>query len=65
MRRKNEEKEISMKFFKYDNDNGYVVLNDEGILLVSEFKALMEPGRNKSADDKTGKNRERAFREFA
>ena len=54
-----------MKFFKYDNDNGYVILNDEGILLVSEFRALMESSRNKSASDKTGHNKDRAFREFA
>lgn len=54
-----------MKFFKYDNDNGYVSLNDEGILVVSQFKALLDPKRNKSATDKTGINKERAFKEFA
>lgn len=54
-----------MKFFKYDNDNGYVALNDEAILLIKEFATLMELSRNKSKTDKTGKNRDRAFKEFA
>lgn len=54
-----------MKFFIYDNDNGNIVLKDESILLISEFKALMSLQRNKSTSDKTGKNRELAFKEFA
>jgi len=53
-----------MKFFKYDNDNGEVILNDEGILLAKEFSALLEAGRNKTPQDKAGKNKERAFKEF-
>lgn len=47
-----------MKFFKYDQANGAVELNDEGILLIKEFSALLDPKRNR------GKNKERAFREF-
>lgn len=54
-----------MKFFQYDNDNGYIALRDESILLISEFKALLEVNRNKSKEDKTGKNKNRAFREFS
>lgn len=53
-----------MKFFKYDNENGEVILNDEGILVTKEFKALLEVDRNKSPQDKAGKNKERAFKEF-
>lgn len=53
-----------MKFFLYDSVNEQVVLNDEGILLVREFNALLDLNRNKSKTDKTGKNRERAYKEF-
>lgn len=53
-----------MKFFRYDQVDGSIELNDEGILLVREFMALMDLDRNKSKTDKTGKKRERAFREF-
>ena len=53
-----------MKFFKYDNDNGEVVLNDEGILLTKEFKALLDVKRNKTPEDKTGKSKLRAYKEF-
>ena len=53
-----------MKFFKYDNENGYIMLNDEGILLTSEFSVLMELKRNQTKLDKTGVQKERAFREF-
>lgn len=53
-----------MKFFLYDKANETVVLNDENILLVKEFAALMDLKRNKTVNDKTGKNRERAFKEF-
>lgn len=53
-----------MKFFVYDNAIGDVMLNDESILLIKEFKALLNDDRNKTKTDKTGKNRERAFREF-
>lgn len=54
-----------MKFFKYDNDNGCIILNDEGILLVREYSLLMESSRNKSKTDKSGINKERAWREFS
>ena len=53
-----------MKFFVYDNVNGNVSIDDESILLVKEFEDLLEPSRNKTAADKTGKLRTRAFREF-
>lgn len=53
-----------MKFFKYDNDNGNIVLDDTHILLVKEFRTLLDVDRNKSKLDKTGHNKDRAFKEF-
>lgn len=53
-----------MKFFLYDNVNGEVTINDEGILLVREFNALLNLERNKSKTDKTGQKREKAFKEL-
>lgn len=53
-----------MKFFLYDNASEEVVLNDEGILLIREFAALMNPERNKCKEDKTGLKKFRAFKEF-
>ena len=53
-----------MKFFIYDKSLGSVVLNNEGLLVIKEFAALMDLNRNKTKTDKTGKNRELAFREF-
>ena len=53
-----------MKFFLYDSVNAKVILNDESIMLTKEFSKLMEANRNKTKTDKTGKNRERAFKEF-
>ncbi|MGV8961810.1 MAG: hypothetical protein ACOH2V_00245 [Candidatus Saccharimonadaceae bacterium] len=49
-----------MKFFKYDNDNGCITFNDEGILIVREYNALMNVTRNKTKTDKLGMNKERA-----
>lgn len=54
-----------MKFFKYDNENGFLSLNDESILLISEFRELMETERNRSFTDPTGLLKERAFKEFS
>lgn len=53
-----------MKFFRYNNDSGALELNDEGILVVAEYKALLNPERNKTKTDKTGHLKERAFREY-
>lgn len=53
-----------MKFFYYNKDIGELELQNEEILLVSEFKELLSKDRNKSKTDKTGELRERAFREF-
>lgn len=53
-----------MNFFEYNNANGNVELAVPEILLISEFKALMDDSRNKCDADKTGKYHLRAFREF-
>lgn len=53
-----------MKFFIYDNVNGNVQLNSEGLLVISEFANLLSNDRNKTKEDKLGKKKERAFREF-
>lgn len=53
-----------MKFFVYDNASGDLQINDEGILTIQEFANLMDLKRNISKTDKTGKNKELAFKEF-
>ena len=53
-----------MKFFIYDNINERVALNKEGLLLIKEFSDLMKESRNITKTDKTGKHKERAFKEF-
>lgn len=53
-----------IKIFQYNNVNGQVELNLPEILLVTEFGALMTDERNITKQDKTGKFKSRAFREF-
>ena len=53
-----------MKFFVYDNVSGSVSIEQENILLIKEFEDLLADARNKTKDDKTGKKKERAFREL-
>lgn len=53
-----------MKFFQYDNENGQLILEDESILLVKELENLLDPKRNITKNDKTGKKKERAFKEL-
>lgn len=53
-----------MKFFVYDNVNESLSINKEGLLVIKEFSNLLEETRNKTKTDKTGKNKERAFKEF-
>lgn len=51
-------------FFEYNNATGQVTLNGPDLLLITEFKKLMDPERNKCKEDPTGKQHLRAFREF-
>lgn len=53
-----------MKFFRYDNVNGDVILEDESLFLIRELESLLDPKRNITKTDKTGKNKTRAFKEF-
>lgn len=52
------------KVFQYNNANGQVELATPEILLVSEFKALMDNKRNACKKDPKGQHKLRAFREF-
>ena len=53
-----------VKIFQYNNANGSVELNTPEIILVKEFEALMKNERNITEQDKTGKFKSKAFREF-
>lgn len=53
-----------IKIFQYNNANGNVELNTPEIILISEFKQLMDNERNICEKDKEGKYKLRAFREF-
>lgn len=53
-----------LKLFLYDNDKQCVIINAPDILLIKEFSDLWDSERNKSAKDKTGEKRERAYREL-
>lgn len=53
-----------VKIFQYNNANGNVELNTPEIILVKEFEALMKDERNITEQDKTGKFKSKAFREF-
>jgi len=53
-----------MRFFEYDSENGQLILADESILIIKELGALLDLKRNKTDFDKTGKKKERAFREL-
>lgn len=53
-----------MKFFEYDNVNGQLNIEDESLLLIKELHDLLETKRNITKTDKTGKKKERAFKEL-
>ena len=53
-----------MKIFLFDNGINEVVLNEPEVLLIKEFAALWTNERNITKEDKTGKLKTRAFREF-
>lgn len=47
-----------MKFFDYNREKRKIEILDNRILLVREFNALLDPKRNVTKNDKTGKNLE-------
>lgn len=53
-----------MNFFTFDANNNVLIIDDYTILLVKEFAALWDQNRNKCPEDKTGKQRVLAFKEF-
>jgi len=53
---------MAIELFKYDSDG--IKLSKPEILLVSEFKALIDPKRNVNKADPKGVNSHRAFSEF-
>lgn len=53
-----------LKVFQYNSNTGKVELEDGNLLLIKEFRDLMDDNRNKCKQDPTGKKHLRAFREF-
>lgn len=53
-----------LKVFQYNSSTGKVELEDGNLLLIKEFRDLMDDNRNKCKQDPTGKKHLRAFREF-
>lgn len=53
-----------LRVFSYNNSTGKVELDDGNLLLIKEFRDLMQDDRNKCKQDPTGKKHLRAFREF-
>lgn len=54
-----------ISFFVFDNAENKLKIDEYTILLIKEFKDLWDVGRNKCKEDKTGKLRLRAFKEFS
>lgn len=52
------------QIFQYDNKRNAVELNMPEILLITEFKELLDEKRNISKEDKKGTLKLRAFKEF-
>lgn len=53
-----------MKYFTVDKSTGSLDFSDSRILLIKEFKALLDSTRNKSKSDPDGEIKERAQKEF-
>ncbi len=53
-----------LRVFQYNSATGKVELEDGNLLLIKEFRDLMDDNRNKCKQDPTGKKHLRAFREF-
>lgn len=55
---------MSFNFFEYDEKYGRAVLNSADLILLKEFKALLNPERNKCEEDSSGIKHLRADKEF-
>jgi hypothetical protein len=53
-----------LHIFQYNNATGKVELEKGDILLISEFKSLMNNKRNVCKEDPTGEKHLRAYSEF-
>ena len=53
-----------MNFFVFDNAENKLTIEEYSVLLIKEFKDLWDVTRNKCKEDKSGKLRLRAYREF-
>ena len=53
-----------LKVFQYNNATGKVELEEGDLLLIKEFRDVMDDNRNECKEDPTGKEHLRAFREF-
>lgn len=53
-----------MKYFTVDKSTGSLDFSDSRILLIKEFKVLLDSTRNKSKSDPKGEIKERAQKEF-
>ena len=53
-----------MNIFVFDNAENRLRIEEDSILLIKEFAALWDINRNKCKEDKTGKHRLKAYKEF-
>lgn len=53
-----------LHIFSYNNETNQVTIEDGNVLLIREFRELMDEKRNICKEDPTGKQHLRAFREF-
>ena len=53
-----------MNIFVFDNAENRLRIEEDSILLIKEFAALWDINRNKCKEDKTGKLRLKAYKEF-
>ena len=53
-----------MNIFIFDGTTNTLKINEYEILLVKEFADLWDESRNKCKEDKSGKNRLLAYKEF-
>ena len=51
------------KWFQYNQTLGKVELDETELLLIKEFRDLLDNNRNKSKTDPKGEHKERAFKE--
>lgn len=53
-----------MQYFTFNRETRSVDIIDDRVLVIKEFRALLDPKRNKTKFDPTGENQERAQKEF-